>query len=224
MVDFHAHILPGADHGSRSLETSLTQIKLANECGVDKIIATPHFYPDKISLERFLDIREAAYQTLSPHIDASSIRLGAEVLICDNIQNLPGLEKLCLFGSRTLLLELPFNYFDKKYKYIISDLVKDGYEVILAHADRYVEENINLLLEYGAKIQLNADSLDVFFKRKQLYSWMEQGVVVALGSDIHGEDKKAYKRFVSAMKKMGEHLPFVERASEEIWHKLSVYK
>ena len=78
MVDFHAHILPGADHGSRSLETSLTQIKLANECGVDKIIATPHFYPDKISLERFLDIREAAYQTLSPHIDASSIRLGAE--------------------------------------------------------------------------------------------------------------------------------------------------
>ncbi len=223
MVDFHAHILPGADHGSSSLQTSLAQIKLANECGVDKIIATPHFYPSMMSVERFLSLRDKAYELLLPHIDPSSIRLGAEVLICDNIQNLPDLEKLCLYGSRTILLELPFNHFDKNYKYIISDLVKDGYEVILAHADRYVEDNIDLLLNYGAKIQLNAESLDVLFKRKKLYTWMENGFVVALGSDIHGADKKAYKRFVNATKKAGKHWPVIDKASEEIWQKLSIY-
>ena len=199
------------------------KIKLANECGVDKIIATPHFYPSMMSVERFLSLRDKAYELLLPHIDPSSIRLGAEVLICDNIQNLPDLEKLCLYGSRTILLELPFNHFDKNYKYIISDLVKDGYEVILAHADRYVEANIDLLLNYGAKIQLNAESLDVFFKRKQLYTWMENGFVVALGSDIHGADKKAYKRFVNATKKAGKHWPVIDKASEIIWQKLSIY-
>lgn len=223
MVDFHAHILPGADHGSSSLQTSLAQIKLANECGVDKIIATPHFYPSMMSVEQFLTLRENAYQLLRPHIDTTSIRLGAEVLICDNIQNLPDLDKLCLYGSRTLLLELPFNHFDKNFKYIISDLVKDGYEVILAHADRYIEADIELLINYGAKIQLNVDSLDVFFGRKQLYSWMESGYVVAFGSDIHGENKKAYKHFINATKKASKYWPLIDKASEEIWNKTSIY-
>ena len=31
MIDFHAHILPGADHGSDGLETSLRQLALAEE-------------------------------------------------------------------------------------------------------------------------------------------------------------------------------------------------
>ena len=42
MTDFHAHILPGADHGSDGMETSLTQLALAEAAGVDTIIATPH--------------------------------------------------------------------------------------------------------------------------------------------------------------------------------------
>ncbi|MEE3459824.1 MAG: CpsB/CapC family capsule biosynthesis tyrosine phosphatase, partial [Candidatus Faecousia sp.] len=42
MIDFHAHILPGADHGSDGLETSLRQLALAEEAGVDTIVATPH--------------------------------------------------------------------------------------------------------------------------------------------------------------------------------------
>ena len=29
LVDFHSHILPRADHGSDSVETSLKQLKLA---------------------------------------------------------------------------------------------------------------------------------------------------------------------------------------------------
>ena len=223
MVDFHSHILPGADHGSRNVETSLAQIKLAQDCGVGRIIATPHFYAHRMSVQEFLKLRTEAYLRLLPHIDSSIIRLAAEVLICDNIQNLPGIEQLCIYGTNMLLLELPFNDFDKSYKYVVTDLKTKGIDVILAHADRYQPENIEVMLSAGAKIQLNADALDVFFKKRHLYDWMERGLVVALGSDIHGEDKNAYKHFIQAMKKMGKHLPFVENCSNEIWDKSSIY-
>ena len=48
-IDFHAHILPGVDHGSNSVEISDFQLKLAAESMIDTVIATSHFYPHKES-------------------------------------------------------------------------------------------------------------------------------------------------------------------------------
>ena len=122
---------------------------------------------------------------------------------------MPGRERLCINGTDTLLLELPFNDFDKSYKATVKSLVRDGFNVILAHADRYDPYNIEELISVGAKIQLNASSLVGFFKPKRLYNWMERELVVALGSDIHGADKMYYKDFVTAKNKIGEHLLYI---------------
>ena len=56
-IDFHAHLLPGADHGSDSLATSLRQVALAQEAGIGLLIATPHFYPRLESPGAFLERR-----------------------------------------------------------------------------------------------------------------------------------------------------------------------
>ena len=45
-TDFHAHILPGMDHGSTSTETTRNQLSAAKELGISTIVATSHFYPD----------------------------------------------------------------------------------------------------------------------------------------------------------------------------------
>lgn len=42
-LDYHAHILPGCDHGSDSIETSLKQLGMASAVGIKTICATPHF-------------------------------------------------------------------------------------------------------------------------------------------------------------------------------------
>ena len=56
--DFHAHILPGADHGSRSPEDTEAQLTTLGECGVAHVAATPHFYPDVWdSADSFLTFR-----------------------------------------------------------------------------------------------------------------------------------------------------------------------
>ena len=205
IIDFHAHILPRADHGSSSVDTSLCQISMARQSGVDCIVATPHFYPAEQDVDRFLERREGSYRHFEKSLPADAPRIirGAEVLICDSIENLPRIKDLCIVGTNALLLELPFTDFDIRFKTSVRELIKQGIDVVLAHADRYDRRNIDLLISVGARVQLNASSLTGLFVKKHLYGWIDDGVVVALGSDIHNKDKKAYKNFSSALKKMG---------------------
>lgn len=202
VIDFHAHVLPCADHGSDSLETTRTQMELSALASVDTIVATPHFYPHRHKLEDFLARREAAKALLSDK-EKRKILLGAEVLLCDNLDKLPGLSKLCIESTRTILLELPFNDFKNSYVEVVSSLLEQGYAVVLAHAERYKCENINALREIGAKIQLNAAAVAAPFMKRHIKEWIASGDVVALGSDIHMADKSAYKRFLKAKKKLG---------------------
>ena len=44
MTEYHCHILPGIDDGAKDVETSLEMIETMKSQGVDRIIATPHFY------------------------------------------------------------------------------------------------------------------------------------------------------------------------------------
>ena len=217
-VDFHSHILPYADHGSSSLEVSMAQLSLALEHGVKRIVLTPHYYPHRENPESFIARREKCYNKLLNNLgDASpDVRLGAEVLICDNIEEIPRLEDLCVRGTRVLLLELPFTDFSESYVDSVKYLISDGYDVVLAHADRYDPSNIDRLVALGAKIQLNADSLSSLFVKKHIKRWIDNGYVYAIGSDIHGKDVKAYKRFEKALSRITAS-PNVEAFADHVW-------
>ena len=220
IVDFHTHILPGADHGSDSVDTSIKQLKLASEAGVKRIVATPHFYPHRHTLDKFLQKREACAEALYKACvsDSPTVKLGAEVLLCQGLEKFDRLESLCLSGSEYLLLELPFSDFRHEYCDTVRKIAKMGYKVILAHVDRYSKENIEQLLDVGVNmLQVNADSLDKLFKPKHILEWAKQGYVVALGSDIHGADPKAYKHFLKAKVALGDSLDGVRRASDSIF-------
>ena len=140
------------------------------------------------------------------------------------MENLPNLDKLCLGNSRILLLELPFSDFDRGVTRTIRSLIDADYQILLAHADRYSPEDINSILMPGVKIQLHAKSLATLFKNKQLYSWISDGWVVALGSDIHNADEQAYKQFTKAQKKIGAALDGLIRESDRMWQELSSEK
>ena len=44
MIDVHSHILPWIDDGSRSLEESMEMLRQEAEQGIQRVVATPHFY------------------------------------------------------------------------------------------------------------------------------------------------------------------------------------
>ena len=220
-VDFHAHILPHVDHGSFSTQTTIAQLEFAINAGVKRIVATPHFYPHEENPEHFIERRNAYYKRLVERVPDNSpeIKLGAEVLICDNIEEMPMLEELCISGTKVLLLELPFTDFSDSYIRSVRALVNQGYTVILAHADRYDPKNIDCLLGAGAFIQLNANALSGLFIPKHIKAWLDGNKVYAIGSDIHGEDKNAYVRFSKAIKRLGNRALLIKEYSDAIWQK-----
>lgn len=219
-VDFHAHILPRADHGSGSVETSTFQLNAAKSSGVYRVIATPHFYPHRHLLDDFLKRREEAYQKLKPHIpEGMEVKIGAEVLICPGIQKLPNIDKLFIEGTNTLLLELPFSRYEDYFPEAVKELREDGVDVVIAHADRYATSTVEKMIEAGARLQLNADSLVRLFKKKRLLAWVKSGHVIALGSDIHGKDEKAYKNFTRAIKVFKDKSDYIKKESDLIFNK-----
>ena len=48
------------DDGSKSYEMSLEMLKTSYDYGIDTMVATPHFYADRVSIPHFLARRERA--------------------------------------------------------------------------------------------------------------------------------------------------------------------
>ena len=219
IVDFHSHIIPRADHGSSSVETTISQLKLAQKSSVTRIIATPHFYPSHENVDTFIERRDMCYSRLAERMTPTMphVKLGAEVLICDNIEEMPMLDMLCIGDSKALLLELPFTDFSESYVRSVRALIMQGYTIILAHADRYDKENIDRLIAAGAVVQLNAHALSGLYIPMHIRKWLDAGKVYAIGSDIHGVDIRAYKRFSRAIKKLGDNASKIKEYSDAIW-------
>lgn len=221
IVDFHAHILPGADHGSSCAETTKRQMQLALDAGVTRIIATPHFYPHKHTLEQFLLRRKAAYDKLAELHSDVDVKLGAEVLLCAGLENFQDLDKLCFNGTNFMLLELPFSDFRSEYSDTAKKILKSGIEIILAHVDRYPRESIESMMDVGVKhFQVNADALTKLFKPRHLLEWAKGGNIVALGSDIHNADKAAYRRFRKAERVLGDAVIGIKDYSDKVFEQI----
>ena len=72
LIETHCHITPGIDDGARNIETSLKMIARLQEQGATKIILTPHYYSDTISLDDFLRRRDAAVNELLKALPSGS--------------------------------------------------------------------------------------------------------------------------------------------------------
>ena len=219
LVDFHSHVLPGVDHGSTSLETSLKQIEHARSNGVSRIIATPHFYPHRHLINDFLQKRKNGYQALINEIGDSGtdIRLGAELLVCENVFRMPGIENLCISGTNTLLLELPMTMLEYRHYNMIKQVVNAGFDVVIAHVDRYNPNFIDSLTDLNVGFQLNASSIHRFLKPPKLNKWLKEKKIYALGSDIHGCLPTAYNNFSFAKQKLARYLCDIKEHSDRIW-------
>ena len=187
-LDFHAHVLPGCDHGSDGVATSLRQLEMARAAGIRTLCATPHFYPHRERAETFLRRRAETFAALSAARTepAPRVLLGAEVLICDGLDRLEGLSRLCLEGTRTLLVEMPFYDWPEPVRDTLWRLAdREDLDIVIAHAERYDPDDIELLIREGLTLQLNAACLTHPLRRRRYLGWIEAVAVGYLGSDIH---------------------------------------
>lgn len=217
MLDFHAHVLPGADHGSDGMQTSLRQLALAEQAGIDVLIATPHYYPLENDFERFLHRRESCCRALMAEYQGPiRILAGAEVHMCVGLDHLEGVEKLCVPGTNVMLCELPFRGYPSGLTDTFVRLADErGIRPVLAHVDRYDPRIINNLFELGLVGQLNAEPFGHVFYRRKLLPWIDRGNIVAFGSDIHGT-AVGYSVYRKAVDYLGPRFDEIERRVREL--------
>jgi protein-tyrosine phosphatase len=197
MIDWHSHILPAMDDGSRSTEESIQMLKALWEQGIDRVIATPHFLANRESVADFLQRREKAYDRLcqaSPE-NLPQVICGAEVAYYPGIGRLEGFEQLTIGNSKLLLLEMPVA---KWTEYTVRELGElsgtSGLTIVLAHIERYLglqnRDVIDRLCENGLLMQVNASFFNTLGTRHKAFKLLQVGNIHFIGSDCHNMETR----------------------------------
>ncbi len=198
MIDFHSHILPGIDDGSKDAATSLMMLNALKKQGADTVCATSHFYATQRSVDRFLFRRQEAWDRLQEVLpqDAPRILLGAEVLYFPGISRMDELPQLCLEGTKLLLLEMPFERWTTHCTQEVCELARQGtVQILMAHIERYFfYQPIAVwdeFLDLGILMQSNAEFFLPFKTRRKAMRLLEDGYIHLLGSDAHNMSSRA---------------------------------
>ena len=199
LIEHHCHILPQIDDGSISVEMSLEMIKLMRSQGVERIIATPHFYAHRehSNVKAYLEKRQNAYEKLVQADQSNSdILLGAEVAIERGLHSIPDIDKLRIADTDYILLELPYAGFQHWYLDEITDLSYEHHLTpIIAHIHRYLEYYSKVeyeeVLKLDAIFQINNEAFGNFKEKRFVKNLIKEGYPHLFGSDAHNlSDRK----------------------------------
>ena len=200
IVDFHSHILPGIDDGAKDISMAREMLLAEEQSGVEKIVATPHFYLSEESVESFLEKRENAFNLIKPEADRLGIEIfkGAEVLFTESLMDID-IKRLCIGNSSYVMIELPYqkltDNFIRSFKSFVGR-VSSEVSIIVAHAERYLnftdEDSLFEILDTGVTVQVNCGSFKAFSKsRKFIIELIASDFLHLIGTDCHNMTSRA---------------------------------
>jgi protein-tyrosine phosphatase len=204
MIDFHSHILPGVDDGSKDIPMSLEMLKLAEEEGTTYICATPHYINREICIDR--KSYETKFEELKKAVEAENIKVtlvpGQEVYMDPSIPKLYCEGKIWGLNYGTyMLIELPMQQFPIYTEAVFYELRLLGITPIIAHPERNLVimrdyKRLQGIVEQGALAQVNAGSLRGAYGR-DIKEFAEELAVMNLihlvGSDAHDDKRRTAK-------------------------------
>ena len=232
LIDFHTHVLPGIDDGSRDLTETGRLLFEESQQNVDCVVATPHFYADRFSVEYFLENRQKALQSVLADTEIArqgrpSLCIGAEVYFFPGMGRAEKLRSLCIEGTDVILIEMPFVQWTEGVLREISEVIhKQKLQVVLAHVERYPQFQKDQkiwrqVMDLPLTIQVNGGS---FIKdrrrRKMCLQFLRDHEKALLGSDCHNTSSRVpnleQARQVIARKLGTDALKKADRTAEEL--------
>lgn len=197
MVDIHCHILPEVDDGAWDMEAAVAMARIARDCGVKKIITTPHFKGEPGALEG-LGLFQYQLRLLQSRLKREAVEVellpGVEVLCVPQTLELARSGRLPTLGTgRYVLTEF---YFDASAGFMdetLQALQHLGYLPVVAHPERYgaVQRDPELAAKWfhrGIVLQVNKGSvLGAFGRRAEdtAVRMLYRGIVHVIASDAH---------------------------------------
>ncbi len=217
MIDIHSHLIYGVDDGSKDIETSISILDSLSKNGITDIILTPHYITDTNYIspktDNIFKLLELKREIKKQGININ-IYLGNEIYIDPNILDLIKNNKMCsLNNSAYILVELPMSGNYPDYQDILSDLLRIGFKVVLAHPERYAtfQKDFNKVLEMvdmGVLLQCNIDSILGYYgkeAKKTMKLILKNKLVSFVGTDIHSI-KNDYSYIDKAKNKFKKYL------------------
>ena len=212
MRDMHCHILPGVDDGARDMRESLAMVAAARAVGIDEIVCTPH------CRDPYFDWRAmwAAYNKLLDAEPSIPIRMGFEVNHAKLMQlGYKWIDHLAFADTDEFLLELDTRcqaHHFEEYKRTIFEIQGHGYQVIIAHPERYhaIQRDITLaydLVDMGCELQASTDFVAggrFGHELKPAKRLLKEGLYTHFASDAHCVEH--YAHFARAHEKFGSQL------------------
>lgn len=225
MIDFHSHILPAIDDGSKDVETSLKMLDISRQNGVDAVVLTPHCHPrSQEHIDKFLQRRDNAFKMLSSLVTEELPQLipASEIRIYQDFHKYKRLDELCISGTNYILLEMPYELW-KDYAFEeIYQLTRLGFKPIMAHLDRFLdqEKHFREIFSLGSLVQMNTSAFLEPATRKKMAKFFETGHIHVIGSDTHDlykrkpDMKDAYD--VISKKFGAEYVDYIDYAGKSI--------
>ena len=199
MIDFHSHILPNIDDGSRSIEETFNLIKEAKNVGFDAIVSTSHYmenYYETNVPEREVWIN-AIYENLQVKNIDIRLYLGNEIYLSENIIKLLEEGKASTINDTSyVLFEMPLNAEPLNLYDIVYEMMQCKLVPILAHPERYsfVQKDPELiydLIQKGVLMQANYGSIIGQYGEKAkmiVRKFLKNNMIHFLGTDVHRQN------------------------------------
>ncbi|MBQ8611097.1 MAG: hypothetical protein IJ412_05225 [Oscillospiraceae bacterium] len=201
MVDFHSHILPGIDDGSRSVEESITMLQLLAEQGVTHVVATPHFYARHDRPEVFLERRKKAagilLNELVKYPGLPEVSIGAEVYYFRGISESDLIPQLTIDQKRCIMIESPGSPWNECFYQELEQIHRRwGITPVVAHMDRYIaplrtHRIPQRLRELPVAVQANASFFTNRATAGMAVRLLRDGYIQLLGTDCHNTFDRA---------------------------------
>lgn len=212
MIDFHTHIIPNIDDGSRNIEETFNLIQEAKEAGFEGIVLTSHYienYYETDVPERDMWVKAISDNLKSKGID-TTLYLGNEIYMTDNMMNLLINGKASTINNSSyVLFEMPLNAEPMNLYDVIYSLQENKLIPVLAHPERYsfIQKEPELvfdLIQKGVLMQANYGSILGKYGEKAeiiVRKFLENNMIHFLGSDVHRQNS-IYKRIPQALKEI----------------------
>ncbi len=225
LTDIHTHILPAVDDGAQNVEDALELLRLEKNSGVERVILTPHFYPQIEELTDFLAKRNQAYAALMAQWEENTmpqLQLGAEVHYSPALLEME-LEQLTLGAGKYLLLELPDNEIPACVEQVVAQMRRKGIAPILAHVERCEclrrqPELLMRLIQAGALGQVSARALKNRKDRGFGESCIKNGLGHIVASDLHSKNAADISPGELAEGRYEELLEWTESFAGAVWN------
>ena len=195
-TDMHCHLIPRVDDGSKCIKESIECLNTLAAVGYKKVIITPHFQHPRFDNDEDDICRrfeEAKRQAAEAGVEIEIAGIGGEYRIDSGFKNRLENPRFLKVGGKYVLVEFSLHQQMMGVDEMIFDMQMNGYEVILAHPERYPYLNVQgdrmeQLKNQGVYFQINALSLGGFYgdeARIKAFEMLERGWVEFMGTDTH---------------------------------------